>query len=127
MRSFVEGAREERTGLTDALPLILSGLRKNIPEFFHELSAGWLGAPLLPAPALLGIFCRPWHRPQAPLRAFFALVATAPIAATLVVFWGGDARYYFIFVPILCIWAANGLFAISRWSRHPELPSDGIR
>ena len=115
MRSFVEVAREERTGLTDALPLVWSGLRKNIPEFFHELSAGWLGAPLLPALALLGMFGRPWRRPQARLRSFLVIVAAAPIAATLVVFWGGDARYYFIFVPILCIWAANGLFEIGRW------------
>jgi hypothetical protein len=36
------------------------------------------------------------------------------MVATLLVLWG-DARYYFIFAPLLCIWAANGLWGIGVW------------
>jgi hypothetical protein len=45
---------------------------------------------------------------------YVAFVSAAPIVATLFVLWG-DSRYYFIFIPFLCIWAANGLFEVGLW------------
>jgi len=68
----------------------------------------------LPALALLGAFRRPWRGPRALTRLFIVLVASAPVVATFLVLWG-DERYYFIFVPLLCIWAANGLFEFGVW------------
>ena len=114
MRPFAEVARETHIRLEDLFPLVARGLRQNIPGLFQMLSSGWLGAPLLPALALLGAFRRPWQGPQALTRLFVMLVAAAPVVATLFVLWS-DPRYYFIFVPLLCIWAANGLFEVGLW------------
>jgi 4-amino-4-deoxy-L-arabinose transferase-like glycosyltransferase len=114
MRSFTEVVREGQNNLRDVFPLLLGGLLQSIPRLFFRLSSSWLGAPLLPALALLGALRRPWHGPQATTRFYVMLVSAAPVAATLFVLWG-DVRYYFIFVPFLCIWAANGLFEIGLW------------
>jgi hypothetical protein len=116
MRPFAEIARETKINLKYRFPLIAKGLRQNIPGLFAELSSRWLGAPFLPALALLGALRRPWRGPQASPRWFVMLVAAAPVAATMFVLWG-DTRYYFVFVPLLCIWAANGLFEVGLWAK----------
>jgi 4-amino-4-deoxy-L-arabinose transferase-like glycosyltransferase len=123
MRPFADVARETKIRLKDLFPLVKKGIRYNIPGLFQALSSGWLGAPLLPALALLGVFRRPWRGPQASTRLFVLLVAAAPALATLFVLWG-DARYYFIFVPILCIWAANGIFEIGLWMKSSSAAAE---
>ena len=116
MRPFADVARETKVNLKDMLPLVAEGIRQNGPGLFRQLSSGWLGAPLLPALALLGVFCRPWQGPQASTRLFVMVVTAAPVIATFLIRWG-DPRYYFIFVPLLSIWAANGLFEVGLWMR----------
>jgi 4-amino-4-deoxy-L-arabinose transferase-like glycosyltransferase len=117
MRPWADVARDEKINPKDAFPLFLAGVRRAIPQLFRQLSSLWLGAPVLPALALLGAFRRPWRRPQALLRVYFTFVTFAPVAASLFIFWGDNPRYYFIFVPILSIWAANGLFGIGLWTK----------
>lgn len=114
MRPWAEMARETQIELNDLFPLVAKGVSLNLSGFFRKLSSGWLGAPLLPALALLGACRRTWRGPRAVTRLFIVLVAAAPVVATFLVLWGDD-RYYFIFVPLLCIWAANGLFEFGVW------------
>jgi 4-amino-4-deoxy-L-arabinose transferase-like glycosyltransferase len=116
MRPWVDMARETHVSPKDMIPLIAKGMRQNIPGFFENMSMRWLGAPLLPALALLGAVRRPWRRRKGLNRTYLLAVTAAPVAATLLVLWG-DARYYFIFVPLLCIWAANGLFELGLWAK----------
>jgi 4-amino-4-deoxy-L-arabinose transferase-like glycosyltransferase len=115
MRPFAEVARDEPASLKGIVPFVIAGISKNVPVLFSNFSAGWLGAPLLPALALLGVFRRPWRSSRARGRLFVLLVTANPVLATVFVLWDADARYYFIFVPFLCIWAASGLFEISLW------------
>jgi len=117
MRPWAETVRNEKIDKRNILLLVLAGVRNAIPQLFRQLSSLWLGAPLLPALALFGAFHRPWRGPQALSRAYFMLVTFAPVAATLFIFWGDNPRYYFIFVPILSIWAANGLLGIRLWAQ----------
>jgi hypothetical protein len=42
------------------------------------------------------------------------LVTAAPVLATFFALWS-EARYYFVLIPLLSIWAANGLFEIGMW------------
>jgi 4-amino-4-deoxy-L-arabinose transferase-like glycosyltransferase len=114
MRTWADVAREPKLKLTDMLRLVARGIRLSAPMLVEAFSSRWLGAPFLPALALLGVFCRPWHGPKAPLRLFVMLVTAAPAMATVFVLWG-DPRYFFVFVPLLSIWAANGLFEIGQW------------
>jgi 4-amino-4-deoxy-L-arabinose transferase-like glycosyltransferase len=116
MRPFAEVARETRPRLDDSVRLVVQGVRQSAPNLPHMLSSTWLGAPFLTAIALLGVFRRPWRGPRAKARLFLMLVTVAPVIATFFVLWA-DARYFFIFVPLLSIWAANGLFEIGRWTR----------
>lgn len=116
MRPFSDVAREARTKIGDFFPLVRRGIRQNLPNLFQQLSSGWFGAPLLPALALLGALRRPWHGPKAKVRVFVILLTAVPAAATFLVYWG-DPRYYFIFVPLLSMWAANGLVEVGLWTR----------
>ncbi len=116
MRPFAEVARETKTKLDDSVRLVFQGVRQSAPNLPHVFSSAWLGAPFLPAIALLGMFRRPWRGPRAKPRLFLMLITVAPAIATFFVLWA-DARYFFVFVPLLSIWAANGLYEIGRWTK----------
>ncbi|HYM74925.1 MAG TPA: glycosyltransferase family 39 protein [Candidatus Dormibacteraeota bacterium] len=116
LRSHAEVIRETRVTLKDSLRLFAKGMRQNAPMLFQRLSSDWFGAPLLPALALLGALRRPWRTSQGRMRLFIVLVAVAPVATTLVAF-SNETRYYFILIPLLSIWAANGLFELGLWTK----------
>lgn len=114
MRPHPEIIQEAQITLKDVFLIVGRGLRQNAPKLLSRLSSNWFGTLLLPALALLGALRRPWRGPQASSRLFVLLVATTPVIATFFAFWN-DARYYFVLVPLLSIWAANGLFEVGMW------------
>jgi len=116
MRPNAEVIRETQITLKDMFRLFANGLRQNGPVLFQRLSSDWFGAPLLPGLALLGACRRPWRGPQTSGRCFVLLVAAAPVVATFFALWN-EARYYFVLVPLLCVWAANGLYEVGLWMK----------
>jgi 4-amino-4-deoxy-L-arabinose transferase-like glycosyltransferase len=116
LRPHAEVIQETQLKLKDMVRLLGKGIRQNAPALMQRLSSDWLGAPLLPALALLGALRRPWRGPQASSRLFVLVVAVAPILATFSALWN-EERYYFVLVPLLCIWAANGLQEIGLWTQ----------
>ncbi len=116
LRRHSDVIRETNVRIKDMLILMVKGARENAPVLFQRLSSDWFGAPLLPALALLGAIRRPWRGPQAASRLFVLLVMAAPVLATFFALWS-EARYYFVLVPLVAIWAANGLLEIGRWTK----------
>ena len=114
MRSHTEVVQETQITLKDLFHLVGKGVRQNAPELLRQLTERSLGAPLLPALALLGALRRPWRRPKASSRLFVMLVAAAPVLATFTALWT-QTRYYYVLVPLLLIWAANGLVELGLW------------
>jgi hypothetical protein len=47
---------------------------------------------------------------------FVVLVTIAPVVATCFALWN-EQRYYFVLVPLLCIWAANGFWEVGLWTK----------
>lgn len=96
---------------------LAKGVGRNAAILIRQFRSAWLGAPLLPALAMLGALGRPWRRPQASSRLFVMLIAAVPFIANPFALTPDDPRYSFIFVPLFCIWAANGLFEATLWTR----------
>jgi hypothetical protein len=115
MRSHTEVVRQTQITPKGLFRLAAKGLRENAPQFLAFLNANWLGAPFLPALALLGCLRRPWRQPQASSRLFVLLVAAAPVAATFSALWT-QSRFYYVLVPFVLIWASNGLVELGLWA-----------
>jgi 4-amino-4-deoxy-L-arabinose transferase-like glycosyltransferase len=116
LRPEVEVIRDTKVTSKDTARIVRAAVRQNTPLFFQAITAKWLGAPFLPALALLGAVRRPWRRPWAVGRLYFALVPLTAIVASFIVLWI-FTRYYFVLVPFFLIWASNGLEEIGRWTR----------
>jgi 4-amino-4-deoxy-L-arabinose transferase-like glycosyltransferase len=114
MRPHTEIIREAHVRLGDLFRILVAGTRQNLPVLVQRLSSDWLGAPLLPALALLGALRRPWRGKRTIGRWFFLLVMAAPVAATFLSL-RTEQRYYFILIPMLIIFAANGLLGVGLW------------
>jgi 4-amino-4-deoxy-L-arabinose transferase-like glycosyltransferase len=115
MRPNADVVRKAQLKIRDTAHLIVTLARRNMPNLFQELSSRWMGAPFLPALALLGAVRRPWRGPLASSRLFVLLIPITAVLATFSIIFIA-ARYYFILVPFLLIWAANGLVEIGLWT-----------
>lgn len=116
MRTNADVIRETKITLKDSLRLFEMAVRHKAPVVAHQLLSSWLGPPFLPALALLGALRRPWRQPQSSSRLFVALVPIAPLLATFSALWD-EPRYYFVIVPFLLIWTANGLVELGLWTK----------
>jgi 4-amino-4-deoxy-L-arabinose transferase-like glycosyltransferase len=115
-RSEADVVRETRMTFRQLARIEETGVRKNIPVLLQQLSSRWFGAPFLTALALLGALRRPWRRPLVSSHLYVMLVPCTAIVATFSVTWT-DPRFYFVLVPFLLIWAANGLVGVGLWTK----------
>jgi 4-amino-4-deoxy-L-arabinose transferase-like glycosyltransferase len=116
MRTSAEVIRDTHITLKEIAHIMGKSMRQNIPAFLQQLSSRWLGAPFLPALALLGALRRPWRPPLASSRLFVLLVPMTAVVATFATLWIYP-RFYFVLAPFLLIWAANGLVEVGRWTK----------
>lgn len=116
MRSNADVIRETHVQVKELIRFFGEAVRRNIPNLIWQLREQWLGAPFLPALALLGAVRRPWRRATTPLHMFFLFVPATAVLATFSVVHSIYTRNYFILLPFLVIWGANGLFEVARWT-----------
>jgi 4-amino-4-deoxy-L-arabinose transferase-like glycosyltransferase len=113
---YPELFRATHITLVGLVRLVVTGLRMNAPSIFSTLNEGWIGAPVLPALALLGIVWLPW-RTQVRERLFYLCVCAAHVLTMFTYLWV-DQRHCMIFTPLLLVWAAAGLVAVASWARE---------
>jgi len=116
MRPNADVIRETHVHFRELIHFFREALRRNVPELFARFMERWIGAPFLPALALLGAVYRPWPRQKAFLHLFFILVPVAAALTTFTVVHAIYVRNYFILAPFLIIWGANGLVVLVRWT-----------
>jgi hypothetical protein len=115
MRPNAEIIRETHVRPRDLFRFFLEAVRRNTPELFEKLRERWLGAPFLPALALLGALRRPWPQRMALHHLYFLLIPATAVLTTFTVVHAIYVRNYFILVPFLLIWGANGMVEVARW------------
>ena len=115
MRPNAEVIRDTHITFKEFVHIVGEAVRHNTPALFQQLSSKWLGAPFLPALALLGALHRPWRRPLASSCLFVMLVPATAVVATFSTILTYP-RFYFVLVPFLLIWAANGLIQVGWWT-----------
>jgi 4-amino-4-deoxy-L-arabinose transferase-like glycosyltransferase len=97
--------------------------RMNAPAVYHNLLHSQTGSPLLWALLVLG-WCRlPWTNRRVRDEALLFGFAASIVAATLIAS-SAETRYLFALVPVLLVWAANGLRELARWILHWELMAE---
>jgi 4-amino-4-deoxy-L-arabinose transferase-like glycosyltransferase len=125
MRPHIETIRETPIQFGALARVVAAAVRHNVPALLGHLSAPWLGAPLLPGLALVGIVRRPWPPRVATANAFVLMAAIGTVAVPMAVYVTYP-RHYFILVSFLVVWAASGLVVVARWGkgtiRHLRVP-----
>jgi hypothetical protein len=87
------------------------GIRNNLPILLEQLSSRWMAAPFLSGLALLGAVRRPWKKSWLASHLLLVLVPCVIILGTFSLTWF-IPRFYFVLLPFLLIWAANGLVGV---------------
>ena len=118
MRPNADIIRETHIRVGEFARFVREALHRNTPELFARLRERWIGAPFLPALALLGAAYRPWPRQKAFQHLFVILVPLAAILATFTVVHAIYVRNYFFLAPFLIIWGARGLLVLARWTNE---------
>jgi hypothetical protein len=116
LRPNADVIRETNRSLKQLARLLEVGISQNIPALLEQLSSKWAGGPFLAAFALLGALRRPWRGPQASRRGFALLVPGTAVLATFSTVWVYP-RNFFILIPFLLVFAANGLIETARWTK----------
>jgi 4-amino-4-deoxy-L-arabinose transferase-like glycosyltransferase len=89
---------------------------KAVLKYFLELvKQTSFGSPPLFFLALYGLFRRPWHRELAANHALLFIVLGASSSALLFIYYLTD-RFLLLFVPVLAVWAANGILELAQWA-----------
>jgi hypothetical protein len=115
-RPQADVVRETRITFGQLARIEKIGMRNNIPILLEQLSSRWFAAPFLTALALLGALRRPWKRRLVSSYLYVMLVLLAVVMATFSLTWF-IPRFYFVLVPFLLIWAANGLVGVGLWAK----------
>src|SRR5215469_13517234 len=118
MRPNADIIRETHIRIGEFARFVREALHRNTPELFARFRERWIGAPFLPALALLGAVYRPWLRQRAFQHLFVILVPVAAILATFTVVHAIYVRNYFFLAPFLIIWGAHGLLVLAHWTNR---------
>lgn len=97
--------------------LIATRAKRLIRDAMVTLSSNFtMGGPALFALAVLGCFARPWTSRQILDQLHLLLVLVIALFG-LVFTYALQFRFYVIFIPLFCIWAAHGIRILCRWAQ----------
>ena len=91
---------------------------KSILDYSKDTIANtaFFGSPMLFAFAVLGLFRRPWH-PEAIANHLFLLMLLSVATVALFGIYYLSIRFLLVFLPVLLLWASNGIIELARWGR----------
>jgi 4-amino-4-deoxy-L-arabinose transferase-like glycosyltransferase len=93
------------------------GQAKNVLFYLSDNISGRraFGSPPLFALAVLGLFYRPWRKELAANQLFFFVILGVASSGLFFIYYYSD-RFLLIFVPLLILWASNGIMELARWT-----------
>jgi len=115
MRSNEAVIRSARISFKDKARIALRG-SKELAFLTNKLSKGSLGSFLLLFLAILGLFNKPWPRGKIKVQLFLIGLVCSSAAGLLTIIHSESSRFYWIYVPLLLIWASNGAIYLRDWT-----------
>jgi 4-amino-4-deoxy-L-arabinose transferase-like glycosyltransferase len=117
MRSNLEVLNSAAPTTRQYVAFLLKAARRNVRDLDHALvDEHAFGSPALFVLVVIGLLRSPWDRRRMLLEGVLVLTISLNILVLLTVqaLW---FRYFYPFLGVLLIWAANGAEEIGQWSR----------
>jgi len=103
----------------DIIRLVVFNGQRNFRRLVSVISgASFLGSPILFTLAILGLFKEPWRRKSiiSHIYLLFVVIGVPSVSLLSVSVAHLYPRYFLLFLPVMIIWAANGIALLSRWA-----------
>jgi hypothetical protein len=113
----------------DVLKFLMSHGPHNYHYLINAVSTSDFGSPILFGLVILGLFGQPWVAKSIMSHVYLLFVVLGvPFLSFALVSYGMDTRYVLLFLPVMIIWAANGIVLLSGWaSATMQLAGSGVR
>ena len=105
--------------ISDILRVVLFNSPPNYKYLVKSIIIGsYFGSPILLALAILGLFRKPWVYELIITHTYLVVVVLGVPFLSLVLapFFDMDTRKILLFLPVMIIWAANGVALLSEWT-----------
>ncbi len=105
--------------ISDILRVVTFNSPPNYKYLVKSIIIGsYFGSPILFALAILGLFRKPWVYESIITHIYLVVVVLGVPFLSLVLapFFDMDTRKIFLFLPVMIIWAANGVALLSQWA-----------
>jgi 4-amino-4-deoxy-L-arabinose transferase-like glycosyltransferase len=103
----------------DIIRVVIFNGPRNFRRLMSEVSGGgFLGSPILFVLAILGLFKEPWSHKSIISQIYLLIVVlgVASLSLSLVPVCCLYSRYLLLFLPVMIIWAANGVVLLFQWA-----------
>jgi hypothetical protein len=118
-----------KLAFADVMKFLISHGPRNYHYLINAVSTSDFGSPILFGLVILGLFGQPWVAKSIISHVYLLFVVLGvPFLSFALVSYGMDTRYVLLFLPVMIIWAANGIVLLSGWaSATMQLAGSGVR
>ena len=100
----------------DVLRVVMVNGPHNYRYLINAVSTSDFGSPILFGLVVLGLFGQPWVAKSIMSQVYLLFVILGVPFLSLALAYPMDTRYILLFLPVMIIWAANGLVLLSGWA-----------
>jgi 4-amino-4-deoxy-L-arabinose transferase-like glycosyltransferase len=105
--------------LSDKIDTLVANAKRNVWTVYDQFTDDVIGSPALLVLVVIGLFRRPWSNRRLTQESVLLAVAMS-VVFLLLTATETAVRYFLPLLPVLLIWAGNGLEELGEWARTSE-------